>query len=79
MTLRSAPARRRRGPGRLAADAAQLCALRRAGLSCPSWDARPPADLSTHHCITGTDAGASWRFNGPGRADRGADLSAGCR
>ncbi len=25
-----------------------------------------PADLSTHHCITGTDTtGASWRFTGP--------------
>jgi DNA-binding transcriptional LysR family regulator len=25
-----------------------------------------PADLSTHHCITGTDTvGASWRFDGP--------------
>jgi DNA-binding transcriptional LysR family regulator len=25
-----------------------------------------PTDLSTHHCITGTDTvGASWRFNGP--------------
>jgi DNA-binding transcriptional LysR family regulator len=37
----------------------------------PSYLARhgapdTPADLSTHHCITGTDtAGASWRFDGP--------------
>lgn len=37
----------------------------------PSYLARhgapaTPMDLSTHHCITGTDtAGASWRFDGP--------------
>ena len=55
-----------RGPRRLAADAAQLRAVRRTRLPCPSRRARHAWRSGPHHCITNSqNPRCVWRFNGP--------------